>query len=190
MQGFRYILAVLAIIIVVFIAIVLVIRRSPSTPATSQTGTAVKLGSIANTGVKVSYVVHGSVVGDDQYRSVRVTVDSNQRTIDVLEGYENKVVQTRTYSNNQEAFSTFLYALDNAGFTTKQTARFNTSKGACAQGNITDYSYSTSDGQPHLLWSSSCTRADGSFGGNISRVSSLFRSQITDYSKVTSNVKL
>lgn len=191
----RYAAAVLAIIVVAFLSIIFVASKGgKSSTSTSSTAKKVTIGKRLATqndlNMKVSMTMQGKLTGDDTFRSVRITVDANERLIEVLSGYNGTVELNQSFGNNQAALVTFLYALDNAGFTNTQKGMYKDSRGVCPKGNVYQYTYTAQDGVPHDSWSTSCKRMDGTFAGDATVIKQLFQAQITDYDKVVKGVKL
>src|SRR4051794_35414783 len=74
------------------------------------------LPDYAETTATVSFTTDGIVNGDEMHRAIRITVSANQRQLDVLQGYNPQVIGSKTFVNNQEAYSVFLKALSHYGF--------------------------------------------------------------------------
>lgn len=139
---------------------------------------------------RVSWTMQGRLVGDDQYRAVRITVTRSSRTVEILDGYGERVERKNEYSNTSDAFQTFARALDLANFGRERTVKIPDERGVCPLGNR--YVYRLQDGSQEVMrtWSDTCLIADGPFAGNASLISQLFKNQIPDYSKFTNGVQL
>src|SRR5665213_3485471 len=107
----RYIIAVLVVIALIIFGVVLFSGGSKV-----KTGkTVVKtLPDYANTDASVRLTIDGVINGDDAHRAIQITVDKNQRTLNVIQGYQGTVIQTQTFANNEPAFNVFLHALTQA----------------------------------------------------------------------------
>ena len=185
----KYIAAVAGVVILIIIGLFLIFGRSSSKPKTDNSKTT-NLAQYASRDSFVVYTVQGKVGGDDTHRSIRITVTPTERRIEILRGYENFVERSQTYDNTQAAYESFLAALDRAGFGRKQQAKFDSSKGVCPLGKRYYYELDNNGDKEIDTWGSSCSRAEGNFGGAINLVRTLFESQITDYNKQVTGVRL
>lgn len=190
----RYGLGVLGIVVVALIAIGLIVSRPNNATTTSKPvakGPAVvNLLDHDKSDSAVKVTTQGRLVGEEQRRSVRITVTQSQRTIDVIQGYEGNVIKSETFSNTPAAYSTFIRALNTSGFTRYRKGANTDERGSCPQENRYIYEINKGGQQIQRLWSSSCGSADGSFAGSGSRVRDLFQHQIPEYDKFTSDVHL
>lgn len=187
----RFVLGALGILLVALLAIFLITSRPSSNktktkPPLSQT---LKLPDYSTRNSVVSETTQGRVLGEDQYRAIRVTVNANNRTIDILRGYEGNVLKSESLTNTQAAYDTFLRALDNYGFSKTKTTTFPDERGVCALSNRFIYDLQDSGKQVIHSWSASCS-AVGSFAGNGPTVRQLFQNQIPDYNDFVSDVRL
>lgn len=140
---------------------------------------------------KVTLTTDGEINGNDQHRQIRVSVDKNTRTLEIVQGYQNTILNSYSFPNNNEAFRAFLSALQVAGFSTeKVNARVKNPEGQCAEGVRYFMDGTGIEGFPENLWSSSCGNQIGTFGGNLGDVRELFQAQIPGYSQLTQNVDL
>lgn len=141
----------------------------------------------------VSWTQQGVLVGEDQRRSIRVIVTRNNRMVEVLDGYEQRVEKSQQYTNTPAAFSAFVRALDDASFGLERDVSEPDERGMCPTGNIFIYRLTDVGTEIMRTWSGNCSRAGGSFGGstkNASLIARLFKAQITGYSDFVSGVKL
>ncbi len=177
--------AVVGIIVAAFLAIILIVTRPSGTKTTVKP--AMKLPDYATRDSSVSITTEGRLVGQDKFRSIRITVDANERTIEILSGYEKSVERSETFSNTQQAYDTFLRALNNAGFMKTKTASYPDERGVCPLGYR--YLYDLKDDNKSALhtWSANCGNI-GSFAGAGTTVRQLFQAQISSYNTFTSGV--
>lgn len=181
-------------ICVVFIVAIVALLIFSLSPNKQKTTTVVNKGIVLSDYVAqvksaVSFTIQGKVVGDDDYRSIRITVTSSTRTLDILKGYEQTAVSTAQFSNNPKAYDIFLRALEIAGYTKTKNSRYATEQGVCPLGNRYIYGVQSGTESVQRSWSATCS-GFGSYNGNPSLTRQLFQSQITDYSKLVSGVQL
>lgn len=177
----------------VFIIIMISLFTGGGKKATPSTVPVVKpLAEYASTDATVSLTTDGIVNGDELHRAIRITVSANQREVDVLQGYNPQVITSKTFINNQEAFTVFLRAIANAGFTLKikNSKAPADPSGQCALGFRYIYDLNQDDNDLSRLWTSSCGSAAGTSGGATSTLMTLFQDQIPAYGTITNQVNL
>lgn len=137
---------------------------------------------------EVSMVEDGRINGDDVHRSIRITVNRNMRTLEVIQGYQGKVITTQSYPNNQEAYDAFMHALAKTGFGKSRKAAISNVDGVCANGRRYLYNVTESGDPISYTWTADCQK--GTSPVLIGNVTSLFRRQITDYDRIANRVDL
>ena len=185
----------LAIIIIAFLAIVgtaVVVNRGDGSSA-SKTARITKLTDFENKdSANVSWTVQGRLMGQDQRRAIRITVNRNKRVVEVLGDYEERVERSAEFSNSPAAFSAFVRALDNASFGRERIVKQADERGVCPLGNRFIYRLTDASKEVMRTWSDTCLATDGPFGGGKSSqlIQQLFKAQITDYNKFIVGVVL
>ncbi len=187
-------MGVLGVIVLAILVIVLIFTRStktgPSSNASVKAPVVINLLDQDNANSSLKITTQGRLVGEDQRRSIRITVSQSQRTIEVIQGYENNVIKSQSFDNTPAAYSTFIRAINNAGFTKYRKGANGDERGACPQGQR--YIYELNKGSERLqrLWSSSCNSSDGSLAGSASRIRQIFQDQIPGYERYIADVNL
>ncbi len=186
----RYLLGVIAFIVLLVIAVVTLVSRDNDQPneTANQAGTRLVVLSEEAKDGKVILTINGKVVGEEQHRSIRITISHTNRILEVLRGYEFAVDKNQTFSNNDAAYDVFLHALDNAGFIRERNFTPRDERGVCPLGN--QFIYELKDSTDIKLWSTSCNSKEGTFAGQAKLIQDLFKAQIPDYSKLVSGVRL
>ncbi|MBX4197249.1 hypothetical protein KW801_01685 [Candidatus Saccharibacteria bacterium] len=150
------------------------------------------LAEYAQTDATVTFTSDGIVNGDELHRAIRITISANQRQLDVLQGYNPQVIQSKTFINNQEAYTVFLKAIARSGFVAKlkNSKAPADERGVCPLGFR--YILTLNDGSDDIsrLWASTCGSKVGTSGGAITTLHSLFQAQIPNYQTLTSQVNL
>lgn len=131
---------------------------------------------------RVIATTDGPINGDDAHRAVRITVDKDSRTIDVIQGYQGTVVATKSYPNNQAAYREFLNALNRASFGKSRKSSFTSEEGICATGRRFIFEVTEGAKTVSRTWGANC--AKGNSVAVPSKITNLFRRQITDYEEV------
>lgn len=158
-------------------------------PAASKAPTkTVKLSDYQNSGGKLKYAIDGPIVALEEHEQVVVTISSNQRIIEVIRGYNQVPVFSKSFDNDQASFDAFISVINNYGFTrTKIASPAESRTGSCAFGDKFSYQVISSGSTlDQDTWNNSCNLKQGTFGGNSSTVSRLFEAQIPDYSEIVS----
>lgn len=179
---------------IVFVIIAIAIGGNATKTDTAPTKpAAIKLSDHSGRESEVKLTITGPVVADENHNSIRISVTQSLRTIDVIKGYQGSVVKTKSYVNNQAAYEAFLKALDTAFYASERINskdRVTDESSSCATGSR--YALDFGDGfelKSHH-WTSTCTESRGTFGGNISKITSLFNLQFPDYYEFTSGLGL
>ncbi len=185
---------VLAIVLLVvgfnFIRNILNGDTEPKKQTQSQTKKADLLGAPA-AGKAVQYTIRGRIVGEEEHRSIRFTVNQNERRIDELQGYNETIVKTQQTDNTEEAYKAFIEALNGVGFTRTIAAEGRGSESQdCPLGRVYSFELGPSSSDVFHTWSNSCSGKQGTFGGNQRTVQALFEEQIPDYQQFISGVRL
>lgn len=188
----RYGIAVIIIALFAVLGVVLLVNRNNDTPngtPTTQTVTLSESDTVPS--ALVSWTQQGRIVGNNQFSSIRVIVTPTYRRIEILNGYENQVLRSTDYENNQEAYNTFTRALDLMKFGRSRTVSNPDVQGVCPFGNRFLYVFNANSQQLVNTWSDTCSNSNGTYaGGNAVSTAQLFRNQIPDYGRQTSGVSL
>lgn len=129
----------------------------------------------------VTYTAQGRVVGEEEHRRVRIHVSPSERTIDLIEGYDESVVKTQTFANVQDAYDVFIASLKNLGYDSFNRQVTADERGFCPLGKRYVYEAELQNDSKLRSWSTSCGRKEGSFTGNASLVRRVFEAQIPEY---------
>ncbi len=136
---------------------------------------------------RMVYTVEGNVRGNNMYRAVRTTVTREYRLIEVIEGYQNNVIKSQKEANNQEAYATFLAAIESKGYGKERKTKKADDEGACPLGQ--KFVYEIYDGQKQVqrFWATTCG-SQGTSGANNPVVRILFDRQITNRDRFMFNI--
>lgn len=188
----RYGIAVIIIALFAVLGVVLLVNRNNTSPNGQPSSKTVTLSNYDNSpSASISWTQQGRIVGNNQFNSIRVTITPTFRRLEILNGYENQVVKTSVYDNNQPAYNTFASSLDLLKFGKDRTVSNSNVQGACPFGNRFLYNFSADNQQYVNTWSDSCSTTNGTYGGgNATSTAQLFRNQIPDYGRQTSGVSL
>jgi len=151
----------------------------------------IDLVSYANTDATAQLYISAPIVSDLEHRAVRITVGSGQTEVDIIQGYQDHIIHTKTYANNPSSYAVFLKALGHLNFTQGNSdPAQQDERGYCPQADRFIYSFATAGSNLFRFWSTSC--GEGTFGGNRSAVQQLFERQVptTDFEQLTGDIPL
>lgn len=191
---FGRLLAIFIGLIVFIIILVMLFGRGggdKNNPSTNQVQLQ-PLAEYAGTNATVSFTTDGIINADELHRAIRITVSNNQVTLDVLRGYNPQVIQSRTFQNNQEAYSVFLKAINNAGFLLKTKNKNIPADpaGQCPLGNRYILNLNQDGVDLSNTWASTCGNKVGTSTGSIQTIRTLFQYQVPGYNRLVGEVNL
>ncbi|MGZ6004834.1 MAG: hypothetical protein ACXWLH_01645 [Candidatus Saccharimonadales bacterium] len=143
----------------------------------------------ADTDVDVRLTIDGQINGDDIHRQIVFTVGRDNRSLQVIKGYQGTVLKSENFGNNTQAYSAFLHALSQAGFTQSRTSKFPDEQGQCSLGQRYIYEVINNGNKNMRHWSTSCN-GSGTFKGQTNLVIQLFQNQYANYSDYVGDVNL
>lgn len=187
-SGLRTIIAALIGIGIIVLLFVLIVKGFSGN--SGPTGPSIDLGKYENTAATATLLIDDPTNVDQDHRQVRISVSGTQNEIDIINGYQGTVADSKTYSSNPAAFGAFLQSLKLLNFAKGDTTSKVDYRGFCPTGER--YIYTFNDGNKDLFnfWSTSC--GQGTFSGNRPGVRSLFENQIpgNDFDDLTGNISL
>lgn len=129
----------------------------------------------------VSLTVRGPIVADENFKSYRILISPDSRSMDVYTGYLDENERSRSFDNNREAYEEFVYALDKADMMKGNEPvdeNQDDLRGVCATGYVYEYAVHVNDDPVKHLWTSTCGGSKGSLNASISQLNDLFFEQI------------
>lgn len=143
------------------------------------------------TSTAMRLTIDGEVNSQQEHQAIRIIVSRSESRLEVLNGYDRVLADSKSYASNQEAYAVFLLALDRMGYTQgDDDPDLRDERGFCPTGKR--YIYEIVDGTDVIqkYWSSSCGKDQGTFEGVSKSILSLFKKQIPDYRQLTRKVDL
>lgn len=190
----RYFVGFLITVGLLILVVVLLLTGGgeKATPTTGQKPKTTKeLAAYADTGAVARLTDSGEINAASQHTTVRITIGREDVTYEQIRGYEGSVVNQRTYVNNQNAYSNFLYAVGRAGFTLGDSdPKLANEKGFCPLGHR--FVFELVDGAHEIqrYWATNCGNgAPKTYKGNLGLTLTLFQLQVPDYSDLTSELE-
>ncbi len=134
----------------------------------------------------VSMLVRGEIVGEEDFKSHRITVSPTERRIDIYKGYEGQIIATKSFPNTPKAYEEFVYALDKANLVkgAPLDEKQDNTMGICASGAVYEFDLLQNNQSIDHLWTSTCKDSRGSLVANVDQLRTLFRNQIPDARKI------
>ena len=139
------------------------------------------------TSVRMS--VRGPIVAKENHYSIIISIAQAERTITTFRGYDGDVMDTQTIGNTKASFSDFLAALNRAGFMTEDKSIGTENQGICAVGQLIFFEILENDKSVGKLWTTSCPKLNGNFGGLVINVQDLFLNQIPNSRDIIDDAK-
>jgi hypothetical protein len=185
----RYIAAFLLAVGLIIVVIILIIHGLLSGPSVAPS-VPKSLTDYVGTSTSVQFTIDSPVASADQHKDVIINVSNYQATLTVTQGYEGQVLRSQSYPMSSNSFATFLSALNYNGFTQGNSdPALKDERGHCALGARYVYEILDSNGDDiQHYWYTSC--GSGTFSGNAAAIQQLFINQITNYNKLTNDVRL
>ncbi len=182
----KYIIGFLVSIGLLILVFVLIFRGGGDDTPQNQPA---QLVTYATTDTTVRLIQDYPVTANQTHHELVTTVGRDQVTFTVENGYEGQVLRSQNYANNETAYANFLRALQVAGYNNGTSdADKRDERGYCPTGYR--YIYEIINGSGNVTqryWSTSCGNI-GNFKGKTDTIRSLYRSQVPDYNKLTSNL--
>jgi hypothetical protein len=187
-MNMRYFIGFLGIVAILIFIIVLIVRGGGN-PAEGPK--AINLADYATSSSQVVLTIDGPVAASQTHQSVKVFVDQSQTTIELIQGYEGQVINSKSYSMNPNSYAVFLLSLKHAGFVLGDTnPDLNDERGYCPEGSRFIYELQDNNKQLQRYWNTSCGAKQGTFKGQGPIIRKLFKVQVPDYDEITTNVQL
>jgi hypothetical protein len=184
-------IAVIILVVIGFNLIRNIIRdEPPANQGEQQTTRDVNLVEEGRAGKPVRYTIIGGVVGNEEHRNVRITVEPGSRLAEIIQGYDGQVVSSQRTPNTRQAYDAFISALAGAGFVRLAERGSSLIEAeTCPLGQRFNYEVAPGMSGAFYSWSASCGARQGTFGGNHQTVDTLFKRQIPDYGNFTQDVR-
>ena len=140
----------------------------------------------------VRMTVRGPIVANENFHSYTVTVAPDSRTMTTYKGYLSEQVNVSQLDNNVQAYTQLVTALSRANLMegTPLSGDADNTDGICATGYLYEFEVLQSTNTVQKLWTTNCKGSPGSLKANLTQVVNLFRAQIPDFVKLTTEVKL
>lgn len=183
----RYFFGFLITIGLLILVIVLIIRAGPNGSQVAPKSTK-ELASYSNTDSEVVLTNSGPINAVSLHREIRITVDADKVTYEVISGYSGNVTKKSSFSNTEDSYENFLRALGHAGFMLgKDDPALENEQGYCPLNHRYVYELNNEGEQIERFWSTDCGNPK-TFEGNSTLVQTLFQAQVPEYDQISANV--
>ena len=144
----------------------------------------------ADRGVRMT--VRGPIVANENFHSYTVTATPSSRNMTTYTGYLGQQVNTSQLDNNVQAYTQLVTALSRANLMagTPLSGDADNTDGICATGYLYEFEVLQSTNTVQKLWTTTCKGSPGSLKANLNQVVNLFRAQIPNFVKLTTEIKL
>ena len=183
----RYLVGFFITIGLIILLIILLIGGGGDSKAPS---TSKKLYTYATTGAEAIMTIDGPINAESEHDKVRITVSNNNVIYEEVNGYDNGVVEMRTFDNTTESYDSFLHALYHAGYSLGDKSKeLADEKGYCPLGSRYIFEFKQDGKSLQRYWATQCGKPK-TYKGNLGTTLELFKAQVPDYSKLTQNLDL
>lgn len=186
----KYFIGFMVTVIIIIILLVASLGNVGRRPSNNNKPANNNLVSYANGDSFVRMTVDGPVSANQDHYQVVVTV-SNEKTIyEQIKGYNGEVIKSESFNNNQNSFSTFLSALQKAGYMNGDKEQSHASyQGFCSLGNRYIFSLYQNNKKVQQYWTSDCG-SPKTYLGNFPLTYDLFQAQVPNYVDLTNDISL
>jgi len=168
--------------------IVLVLFLLFSGGGSKQSPAAIDLTKYINTGSRAQLYIEGPVVADENHQELEIDISQDQVAMTIYKGYQRTIVTTKSYANNENSYSEFLYSLERLGYTKGNSAKSVANEsGYCAEGNRDVYSFNDGSKDLFRFWSTTC--GPKTYGGDIASTVLLFENQVPDFNTLAQQIQ-
>lgn len=186
----KYIIGFVVTILIFIVAIVAIANRGDDGDGAPPT--TVELSDyIDRDRSEVRYAVSGKIVSEEEHREVHFVISADKREVQIIQGYQNTVLDRRELANNHSAYAAFIESLEKAGFiSSRDDPRYDSPAGTCPTGKRYTYELREAGDEVVSLWGTSCSRTDGTFAGRNAAIERLFKDQFPEYERFARDVRL
>lgn len=187
--GLLFLLAAIIVMVVLFNIAKSIFTGGSDDKQPASNNRSFDLAEARKSGESVRFTTKGPIVGNEEHRNIRITVDPQTRRLEVIQGYDGQVIRTQETTNTQEAYEAFINALNGVGFTRALDPEGRGSEDqSCPQGRKYNYEVAPGSSESFYSWGVTCSRKQGTFAGDHAAVQNLFQRQIPEYREAVSDV--
>lgn len=176
----------LALVLLIVILIVVFAGGGPSNKPKAP------IASYANDPTaQATLLIDGPEGAGSSHNQIQITITNSTSTINIIKGYNNNIIRSKTYSNSEAAFHVFLRALEYSEFDVGHNdPKLSQASGYCPLGNRYIFSFNADNTQIQRYWITSCPGDPHTFDGNLDLTVTLFQNQIEDFNSITSGLNI
>lgn len=199
-SGLQRVIPIILVIIVVIVAALALFSLgrtlfgggddSSSEETSVNNGKQALTNTSADRSVRMS--VRGPIVAGEDFHSYTITVSPDARNMTTYVGYIGDTVDNSQLTNNTQAYTQFVNALNLAKLMdgTPLTGDTNDTNGVCATGYLYMFDVLQGTNSIQTLWTSTCKGSPGSLTANLPQVRNLFQVQIPTYGELVQKVDM
>lgn len=190
----RYFIGFLITIGLIILLIVLLFtgggdKKNNQSDGTKRPKTVQQLADFASTNAVVRMTIDGPINADQDHQSVQITVGNDDTTYQQFQGYQGTVTSQQAFTNNQAAYSNFLFALGHAGYLLGDDNKLlDNEKGYCPLGDRYVFELIEGGNTIQRYWATSCSKTPNTYKGNLSLTITLFQAQVPNYDTLVSGL--
>lgn len=187
----RYFIGFFVAIGLIIILIVLLFGGDgKKTTTTSNEQPPKQLTDLSKTDGEVRMTIAGQIRATQLYREIVITSSRDKNTIQIINGYQGDVADSRSFDNNEQGFYAFLRALNFAGYMNgDKSEELANDVGHCSLGQRYIFEIIENGETTQRYWSTSCGKnSPKTYLGSTSTTMTLFEKQIPGYDDITDDV--
>ena len=139
---------------------------------------------------QVAMLIDGPVNAVSLHNQVQVIITNSVTTINVFQGYNDQVINSKNYPMTEAAFHVFLRSLEYANFNSGSSdPSLAQASGYCPTGDRYIFTYNLGGKQLQRYWATSCGGTH-TYNGNLGLTLQLFEAQVPNYNNLTSGLNL
>jgi len=177
-----FIIVIVALLIAAAVSVVRIFTGGNSTESSEVVDNSNQALLSNNVERSVRMTVRGEIVGDEAFRSYRVTVTPTSRDFTRYKGYLEQPLVSKAYENNTKAYDEFVYALSRANLAKGEalSGDADDTRGICADGVLYEFEILNGGSSVKRLWTSTCGGSKGSLNADAEQLQTLFLAQVPD----------
>jgi len=175
----------IGLIVLVIILLIKAFTGAPSAPTST-----INVTNYDNTSSSATLLIDAPTIVDQDHRQVKITVSGTTNEIDIIQGYQGKVMSSNSYQSNVAAYGAFLQTLQLLNFS-KGKVSSASYQGYCPTGDRYILTFSNGSGNLFSYWATSCG-GQGTYSGQLGQTIRQFENQIpsTDFSRLTGDIEI
>ncbi len=190
MFGRRNITFILGVALaLVLLVVILIVVFSGGGPATQPKAA---IATYANDPTaQATLLIDGPEGAGSNHNQIQIIITNSTSTINIIQGYNDNIIKSKTYPNSEAGFHVFLRSLEYSEFDIgNNDPKLSQASGYCPLGNRYIFSFNADNTLIQRYWITSCAGDPHTFDGNLDLTVTLFQNQIEDFNSITAGLNI